>query len=405
MNSAIAENPSASKKPLMLIFSILGRAGFLYFLYLLSGDHPEKAWLVYLINFLLFSALALGAVLFSTLMHFTGAEWCKSLSGVAESFSAFFPISFILFIILIFGQDHLFPWVGEDLHGKEVWLNVPFLYTRDLIGLLILYGLGFGYLYNSLRFRLNRAGQDSMMKRLLFNSWKSGTDDLEKIKKRMTYFAGWFMFAFAIVLSLIGFDLVMSMDAHWFSTLFGAYTFVKAIFSGFGALIILAAILHLSSARSFALSASQFRDISTLFFGFSIVWGDFFYAQFLVIWYGNIPEETTYIIERTMTEPWSFIAWAVFIICFIAPFIILLNRKVKERPQTMIVVCSIVIIGFWLEHFLLLAPNYLHSVENFPIGVNDIIISLGFLGLFALSIIAYFKQFPELLDSQTEEVV
>ena len=106
-----------------------------------------------------------------------------------------------------------------------------------------------------------------------------------------------------------------------------------------------------------------------------------------------------------MTQPWSYIAWAVFIICFIMPFLILLNRKVKETPQFMIIVCSLVIIGFWMEHFLLLGPVYLHHLDSFPIGINELIISLGFLGLFAVSIIAYFKQFPELLDSEAGEVV
>jgi len=220
----------------------------------------------------------------------------------------------------------------------------------------------------------------------------------------MTFLAGWFMFAFALVLALVGFDLVMSMDAHWFSTLFGAYSFVKAIYSGFGALIIVAAILHMSSSQSFRLTAKQFRDMSTLFFGFSLVWADFFYCQFLVIWYGNIPEETTYIIKRTMIQPWNIVAWTVFIGCFIMPFILLLSGKLKELPQFMIVICTLVLAGFWLEHFLLLAPNYLQGIDTLPIGINEIIITAGFLGLFAVSLNAYLRQFPELLDNSAGEV-
>jgi len=404
MNSVIAQSPATGNKPILGIFLLLGSGGFLYFIYLAAGSRPEKAWLIYLVNFLLFTALSLGGLIFSAIMRFTKAQWCRNLSGVAESFAAFFPLSFLMFLLLFIGRDHIFPWIGEDLHGKEIWLNVPFLFTRDLIGFLILYLLGFGYLYHSLWFRLRRNGRETALKRILFGRWKADAD-AEKMKQRATYLAGWFMFAFALILSLIGFDLVMSMDAHWFSTLFGAYTFIKAIFSGFGALIVLAAILHLSSSNSFSLAPKQFRDLSSLFFGFSIVWGDFFYAQFLVIWYGNIPEETSYIIERTMTQPWSPIAWAVFIICFIMTFVLLLNGKIKETPQIMIVIGSLVIIGFWLEHFLLLAPNYLHSVVGFPVEVNDVAISLGFLGVFVVSIIVYFKQFPELLESEAGEVV
>ena len=387
-----------------MVFLLIAGAGFLYFIYLAIGANPKQAWLIYLVNFLFFSALAHGAVLFSTLMHFTGAKWSRALSGVAEAFSAFFPISFILFLLMFIGQDHIFTWLGEDLHGKEVWLNVPFLFTRDLIGILILYILGFSYLYHSLWFRLNRSEENSLLKRVLYQRWKSGFSDPEKVKRRMTFLAGWFMFVFALVLALLGFDLVMSMDAHWFSTLFGAYSAVKAIYSGFGALIIVAAILHMSPSQSFKLTSKQFRDISTLFFGFSLVWADFFYCQFLVIWYGNIPEETAYIIKRTMTQPWNMVAWTVFIGCFILPFILLLSGKLKELPQFMIIICTLVLAGFWTEHFLLLAPNYIEEAETVPIGVNEVIVTVGFLALFAVAISTYLKQFPELLDNTAGEV-
>lgn len=403
MNSAITERPASGRIPLFPIFALLTGAGFLYFIFLATGAHPEKAWLVYLVNYLLFTGLATGAMLFSTMMHFTQAKWSRSLSGIAESFSFFFPVSFVLFLLLFLGQDHLFTWLREDLHGKEVWLNVPFLFSRNLVGFLILYALGFGYLYHSLWFRLDRNGRGTFLKRILLKRWNSSAADPEIMKRRMTFLAGWFMFAFTLVLALVGFDLVMSMDPHWYSTLFGAYTFIKAVYSGFGALIILAAFLHLSSAQSFRLSAKQFRDAGALFFGFSLVWGDFFYAQFLVIWYGNIPEETTYIIERTMTQPWTLFAWTIFIVCFIMPFILLLSGKLKEYPKFMTVICSLVLIGFWLEHFLLLAPNYLHSVDTFPLGLNEVIISVSFLGLLVLSLIVYFRQFPELLNSETGE--
>jgi len=404
MTSVTADSPSSSGKLLRIVLLLIAAVGFLYFIIMATGSNPEKAWMVYLVNFLFFSALAHGGMIFSTIMHFTGARWSRALSGVAEAFSAFFPISFVLFLVLFIGQDHLFTWLGEDLHGKEVWLNVPFLFTRDLIGILILYILGFSYLYHSLWFRLNRSQENSLLKRILYKRWESGFSDLEKAKRRMTFLAGWFMFAFALVLALVGFDLVMSMDAHWFSTLFGAYSFVKAIYSGFGALIIVAAILHMSSSQSFRLTAKQFRDMSTLFFGFSLVWADFFYCQFLVIWYGNIPEETTYIIKRTMIQPWNIVAWTVFIGCFIMPFILLLSGKLKELPQFMIVICTLVLAGFWLEHFLLLAPNYLQGIDTLPIGINEIIITAGFLGLFAVSLNAYLRQFPELLDNSAGEV-
>ena len=136
--------------PICSIFILIGLGTFLY---MIAGSHPERGWQAYLINFLFWSAIAQGGLLFSVVTNMVNARWTMHLKGLAESFAAFFPISFILFLLLFFGKDHLFPWLGQDLHGKEVWLNIPFLFSRDIIGLIILYGLGFAYLYYSLRAR------------------------------------------------------------------------------------------------------------------------------------------------------------------------------------------------------------------------------------------------------------
>ncbi len=406
MDTALKKPVNSRKKNVFFIPGVLACAGFLFFTFMAVSAHPEKAWLAFLTNFMFFTCLSAGGLLFSTLMHFTKAKWSHRLAGVAEAFSAFFPVSFILFIILLIGQEHVFTWLHEDLHGKEIWLNVPFLMARDGVGFLILYALGFGYLYNSLRYRLKYAKNDTPLKGFLLNRFEKSPCTAKDVKKRMTLFGGWYMFAFAMVLSLTGFDLVMSMDPHWYSTLFGAYTFIKAIYAGFGALILVASIIHLTPSLPLSFSEKQLGDISTLFFGFSIVWGDFFYSQFVVIWYGNIPEETAYIIERTMTAPWNILAWTVFLVCFIAPFIILLNRKIKKTPKYMAIISGSVLTGLWIEHYLLLGPNYLdlHS-GGFPISISDIIISLGFLSLMIISILLYFKALPEVLESDSGEVV
>ena len=120
------------------VFYALAAAGALIFIAVAVTGNAARAWQAYLLNFLFFSAISQGAVLFSALMHTVKARWSGPLSDVAESFAAFFPISLILFVILFLGQQHVFPWLHEDLHGKEVWLNVPFMFGRDLLGLLLL---------------------------------------------------------------------------------------------------------------------------------------------------------------------------------------------------------------------------------------------------------------------------
>ena len=391
-----AENTSVIPKNKSRIIPLLILIGFGTFLAGLLVGAPERAWQSYLINFLLWSAIAQGALLFSAVMHTAKARWSGPLASIAESFSAFFPISFILFLLLYLGKDYVFPWIGEDLHGKEVWLNIPFLFSRDSAGLLILYVLGFAYLYYALGAKLHMIKPAGKFRTLLYRLWGSGKSDPEKFKKGMSFFAILYIMAFALILSLIGFDLIMSMDPHWYSTLFGAYNFVKAFYVGLGAIIITAAFLHLNPNTGWQIESKQFHDIGKLFFAFCLVWADFFYCQLVVIWYGNIPEETTYIIQRTMLSPWRPLAWTVFIICFIAPFLILLKRSVKMQPRFMMVLCILVVFGIWLEHLLLLGPALNYHATTIPMGISDILITLGFLGLMVLAVSYYLKMFPEL---------
>ena len=206
------------------------------------------------------------------------------------------------------------------------------------------------------------------------------------------------------VLSLLASDLVMSMDPHWISTLFGAYSFVKAFYIGLGGLIILAAVLRLRYGEHSGLRASHFHDLGKLFFAFCLAWADFFYCQFVVIWYGNISEETSYIIKRTMVSPWNSLAWTVFIVSFLIPFLILLNRKVKTKPKFMILLCSVVLVGIWLEHLLLLGPALSPHAASLPLSLIDGFISLGFFGLIALSVLFFMGQFPQLVMPGKGEV-
>jgi len=377
------------------VFLIFVAIGVVTFIFGLTSEHPERAWQAYLINFLLWSAIAQGAVLFSAVMHMTNARWSGPLSGLSESFTAFFPLSFILFLLLFIGRTHIFPWLHEDLHGKEVWLNIPFLFWRDFFGLLILYLLGFAYLFNALQLKYDPNQPMGEIRKYIYNAWKQNHPNPERIKSRMTIWGGLYILAFALVLSLIGFDLVMSMDPHWVSTLFGAYHFVKSFFVGLGALIILAAIIRIKQGEASSIMTNHFHDIGKLFFGFCLLWADFFYVQLMVIYYGNIPEETHYVIVRTMLAPWNKLAWTIFIVCFVGPFFILLNQRIKTKPILMLTICSVVIVGIWLEHLLLLGPALSHNTQAIPLSLSDGLISLGFFGLMAIAVGTFLKVFPE----------
>jgi hypothetical protein len=386
------------------LFSAFVLIGLGTFLFQFEGHHPGKAWEAYLVNFLLWSAVAQGGFLFSVVLHITKARWGKPLQGVAESFAAFFPVSFLLFLFLFLGQEYVFPWLNGDVHGRADWLNLPFLFGRDTAGLGLLYGLGLAYLYNALKLRRGSpevsAGQTSPPPP------RSGPrmKPIEVYEKRTNVFAVLYILAFAFVLTLVAFDLVMSMEPLWMSTLFGAYAFVKAFYVGLAGLIILANLIFISRGQASGLTPSQFHDAGKLLFAFGLLWADFFYCQLLVIWYGNISEETSYVIQRTMLLPWNRLAWTVFILSFVIPFLFLLNKQVKTRPRFMIGLCSLVFVGIWLEHLLLVGPALNPKVMSLPLGVTDGLIFLGFLGLMALAIRFYLSVFPGLTQTFKEEV-
>ncbi len=322
------------------------------------------------------------------------------MQSLAESFAAFFPLSFILFILLFLGREYLFPWLHHE-HGKEVWLNLPFLFSRDLLGLLLLYGLGFAYLYYALRLKLDPEQTGGSLRNFLLRGKTGSDEEAAGYKKKMTVLSVLYILAFALVLSLIGFDLVMSMDPHWFSTLFGAYAFAKAFYLGLAGLMILSAIFYVGREEKSTLTSSHFHDLGKLLFAFCLVWADFFYVQLLVIWYGNIPEETHYVIQRVMTLPWQPLAVIILIVGFLIPFFILLNKKVKSKPVPMIILCTVVIIALWLEHLLLLGPAWNHHVSSLPLGPTDVLIFLGFFGLMAFAIAYFLRIFPEFTPERT----
>ncbi len=388
-------------KTVLLLFGVLVLVGLGTFFVQLGGEHPERAWQAYHLNFLLWSAVAQGGLLFSIVMHLVGARWSQPMQSLAESFAAFFPVSFVLFILLFLGREYLFPWLHHE-HGKELWLNLPFLFSRDLIGLLLLYGLGLAYLYYALRLKLDPEQRQGPLRSFLLRGKTGSNEEVAAYKKKMTVLSVLYILAYALVLTLIAFDLVMSMEPHWFSTLFGAYAFAKAFYLGLAALMILSAIFYVGRDGESSLTSAHFHDLGKLLFGFCLVWADFFYVQLVVIWYGNISEEAIYVIQRVMIFPWRPLAWTVLIVCFLIPFFILLNRKVKSKPVPMIILCSVVIVGLWLEHLLLLGPAWNPHVSSLPLGPVDVLIFLGFLGLMAFTVASFLRIFPEFTPGTVE---
>jgi hypothetical protein len=374
------QSPIPSRKAVAL-FGALALLGFSAFVVQVVGDQPGRAWQAYLINFLLWSAIAQGGLLFSVVMHITKARWSGRMQSLAESFAAFFPLSFVLFLVLFLGKDYLFPGLHGEVHGLKMWLNLPFLFSRDLVGLLLLYGIGLAYTFYALRLRAGSGGG-------------AGSDvAVERSRHRMTTLSVLYILVYSFILTLLAFDLIMSMEPPFYSTLFGAYAFAKAFYLGLLALMVVAGLHYLRGGEGSGLRPSDFHDLGKLMLAFCLVWADFFYVQLLIIWYGNISEETHYLIKRVTLLPWRPLAWTVFVMDFVIPFFVLLNKRVKERPLVMIPFCVFVIVGLWLEHLLLVGPSLNPGTVTLPVGPGDVLITLGFLGLMALAVTLFLRRF------------
>lgn len=352
----------------------------------LGGEQPIRTWQIFLVNYLFWSGLALGSVVFSAALTITKARWGRPVKRLAEAPAAFLPFSFLLFWVLFAGRERIFPWIDHPIPQKAVWLNAGFLFARDGLSLLILISVALALVYFSVR------GERSLQ----FQSqedWERCRAQGEENQEKQAILAPITAILYALVFSLLGFDLVMSLSPHWYSTLFGMYFFTGSFYSGLAVVI----FLSLLAVKRFDLEAfirkNQFHDLGKLFLAFCLVNGDFFFSQFLVIWYGNLPEETRYVILRVSLPPWNALAWTVLFLFFIIPFATLLSKKAKTHTGIMFFLTGLVLTGMWLERFLLVAPS-LWKGAGLPLGISEVMITLGFFGLLALCIRWFFRRFP-----------
>jgi Ni/Fe-hydrogenase subunit HybB-like protein len=372
-----------------IILALLALAGLIAFSLGISGAQSQRAWQAYLINFVYWTGLSFGAVLFVAILNMTDAQWGRPLKRMAEALGAFLPISFLLFWILYFGKEVIFHWVRQPLPEKQFWLSPNFMFARDGVGLFLLTALSLALIYYSVK------GDKEMASGLKGRSERLPTEEYQagaywRAQRILSPIIG---IAYAFVLSLLAFDLIMSLDPHWYSTLFGAYYFMTCFYIALTALYFLSLIsLKVLGLRE-TLHPHHLHDLGKLVFAFCIFTGYLFYAQFLVIWYGNLPEETRYVILRVKLTPWEPVAWTVLAMVFAIPFVLLLSRKIKMKPLPMIILSGIILVGMWLERFILVAPS-IWKGQGIPIGLLEVLITAGFFGIMGLSIIFFLRRVP-----------
>ena len=358
-----------------------------------------RAWQALLVNFLFFGGLAQAGVVISAIMQVTSSRWGRGLKRTAEATAGFFPVSFVLLLVLLGGVAAWAPWVHDPVEAKAPWLNVPFFVTRQLLGFLLLTGLSLRYVYRSLRpdiGQLDQSGEHPAtgLSRRLIAGWQGIHRERLTAQTAQDRLAPAVLIGYGWIFTLVAFDFFMSLDPHWFSTLAGGYYFIGNLFIGIAFMCLVAVWSQRELKLDAYIGRHQLHDIGKLLFGFSILWAYLFWSQYLVIWYGDLPEETEFIYHR-MHGAWAPVAWTVFAMAFVIPFVVLLSRAVKTNTRGLTAIALIAFVGMWLERFILVSPS-LWDGEGVPLGVVEILVTLGVAGLFAWSYTTFLQTFPVL---------
>lgn len=365
----------------VLILLAVVAVGLVAFLLGIARD-PVRTWSIYLVNLLFWSGLAVAGPAIAGIMELMEARWGSGVKRIALTTIGFLPFSLALFIALFAGRAVLYPWVTNPLPAKAAWLNVPFMAARIGLGVVVFYAVIWAFAKTTLR-----EGEGSEAQQ-------------QADRRRRRVLATVMLFLFVIVLSLFGFDLVMSLAPQWYSGLFGGYFTVSTLYTGFCFLAVLSVWANRAGETSIPPAAVQ--DVAKLVFATSILWMYFFWSQYLVIWYGNVPVETKFFIRRFFNDPWRVLAFVIFVTGWVIPFAYLLKRLTGRPPARhgpLVFVACLALAAIFLERITLVFPS-VTTQPVFPVGVRELAITAGFFSLFALSRIWFLASFRPRLSGR-----
>jgi Ni/Fe-hydrogenase subunit HybB-like protein len=398
---------SVPTQGLLLAGGICAVIGLAEFLAVIVGGDPARAWRTFHVDFLFFTGFSVGAIIFAATQKITKGHWSGPIMRFAEAAVAFLPISLICFLLLFLGKHHLFPWIEHPTPARGNWLTVSWVFWRDLIALLAVFAVATVFVVNDMKPDLYELRDYvSGWRRQLFDRILDGYDGsaaaLAQVEHRVHWLAPLLCIVYAYMFSLLGFDLVMSLAPYWLSSLFGAFFFMGAFLTGLTMLALMMVYWRKRLRLEAVIDLHDFHDLGKLIFGFSIFWAYLMFSQFLVIWYGNLPEETSFPFYRFWGE-WRLLAITVGLMVFLIPFWGLIWVKSKITPMTFTLFAAISFVGVWLERYLLVQPSLTEQGPMF--GLPELGITVGFVGLFMLAYGLFARTFPMLSPRMTAKAL
>jgi hypothetical protein len=348
------------------MFGILMMIGAAAFLIEVRGD-PTRAYAAFLIGYFFTLGLALFGALFTAIHHLVGATWSVVVRRVAESFTSYFPVAFFLFFVLLLGVPNLYVWstTGVMAHGVDAehltkggWLTPSAFAFRGLVALALWSLFSWYFVRNSTR-------QDQTRDpRLTRSSAKA---------------AAIFVPIFAITLTIASFDMLMSLEPLWFSTMFGVYCFAGLWQAGLATLTIVVVLMRRQGALQGIVNKIHYHDLGKYLISFSVFWMYIAFSQFMLIWYADIPEETIWYSHRIETD-WAPLSIVLLFGHFIIPFVMLMSRDTKRRLHLLAGFAVWMLVMHFGDLFWLVMPEY--DQHEFTFHAMDVFAFLGIGGLF-----------------------
>jgi hypothetical protein len=302
----------------------------------------SRVYQSYLVSFMFYLSLALGGLFFVLIHHRARAGWSVVVCRLNEALAANLLWMALLAIPILIGFGDLYVWSNKELvatdpllQHKQPYLNVPFF----LIRLFIYFGL---WIMLSQYFYKRSVEQD-------LSQDKTAT-------KRMEKWSAPGILIFALTVTFAAFDLIMSRDPHWFSTIFGVYYFAGCLIAIFSTLPILLTLLQRSGRLNRIVTADHFHDLGKYLFGFVVFWAYIAFSQFMLIWYANIPEETVWYIRR-FNGDWLTMSYFLMVGHFFIPFALLISRFPKRRPKLLSLCCLWLLFVHWVDLYWLIMPE------------------------------------------------
>jgi hypothetical protein len=383
---------------LSLLLTVLGALVFVIGLFVA----PDRVWSAYHANWLFFASLSSAGVMFVAVQRITTARWSRPIVRLLEGYVAFLPVAFVLLLISIFlGKGHIFPWTHErpPVPEKVLYFNGAFLSARAILTFGLITLLSLWYIYTSVRLDVGllpewgstwAAGLRARM-RAGFGEERRELHNTHSLQGKLAVFLA---ILFGYGWSLLAFDLSMGLSLHFQSTLYGWWFFMGAWLCSLTLFTLLVMAWRRYLGAEAIIGENHFHDLGKLCFAFTAFWGYLTFGQYLVIWYGNMGEETHWPRLR-LIAPWVQFSVTAVMLVFFVPFFGLLSRAAKVYRPTLALFTIASLVGMWLVRYLEVYPSlYGLSPAGLPFGLWEIGITLGYVGIWASSYLAFMNAFP-----------